>query len=101
MVPCPRACEKRDSGRRSLGIVGRFPDLVYEVVPSVILKRGRSTMQQSQAMRIMAEKYEQLARASADPAERRRLYEYIKLYRDMEMHFAEAESAQRARERRD
>lgn len=48
----------------------------------------------------MAEKYEQLARASAEPAERRRLYEYVNLYQDMERHFAAAESAQRARERR-
>lgn len=43
-------------------------------------------------MRIMADKYEQLARLSADPVERRRFGEYDKLYRDMEAHFAEAEA---------
>ncbi len=55
-------------------------------------------MHQSLTMRVMAEKYEQLARASSDPIERQRFREYIKLYREMEVHFAEAEKAEEARD---
>ena len=47
--------------------------------------------QHSMTMRIMAEKYEALAKTTADPAERDRFGEYVKLYREMELHFAETE----------
>ena len=47
--------------------------------------------QQSMAMRIMAEKYEQLAQTTPDPAERQRFGEYVKLYREMELHFVQTE----------
>ena len=50
--------------------------------------------QHSLTMRIMAEKYEQLAKTSADPAERERFGEYVKLYREMELHFAAAEKSE-------
>ena len=49
---------------------------------------------QSLTMRVMAEKYEELAKTSPDPAERQRLGEYVKLYREMEVHFAEIEKAE-------
>ncbi len=48
----------------------------------------------SLTMRLMAEKYEQLAKASSDPAERERFGEYVKLYREMEIHFAAAEKSE-------
>jgi hypothetical protein len=50
--------------------------------------------QQSMAMRIMAEKYEQLAKTTPNAAERQRFGEYVKLYREMELHFVEAEKAE-------
>lgn len=55
---------------------------------------------QSLTMRVMAEKYEELARVASNPAERQRFGEYVKLYREMEVHFAEAEKAEETRDRR-
>jgi hypothetical protein len=49
---------------------------------------------QSVTMRVMAEKYEQLAKISPNPAERQRFGDYVKLYREMEVHFAEIEKAE-------
>jgi hypothetical protein len=46
-------------------------------------------MDQSAAMRVMVEKYERLAETAEDPAERERFVEYVRLYREMEAHFAE------------
>ena len=54
---------------------------------------------QSVTMRVMAEKYEQLARTAPDAAERQRFGEYVRLYREMEVHFTEAEKARDARYR--
>jgi len=51
-------------------------------------------------MRVMAEKYEQLARTASNPAERQRFGEYVKLYREMEVHFVAAEQAEEARYRK-
>lgn len=55
---------------------------------------------QSLTMRVMAEKYEELARVASNPAERQRFGEYVKLYREMEVHFAEAEKAEETRDPR-
>jgi hypothetical protein len=54
---------------------------------------------QSLTMKVMAEKYEQLARSTSDPADRQRFGEYVKLYREMEGHFAEAERSTDATDR--
>ena len=51
-------------------------------------------VQQTVTMRVMAERYEALAKTAANPAERERYGEYVKLYREMETHFAEAEKAE-------
>ncbi len=75
------------------------PVWLYGGALRIQAKWGRSVPQPSQTMRIMAEKYEQLARATTDPAERRRFGEYVRLYRGMEIDFAEPENAQQARER--
>jgi len=48
---------------------------------------------QSLTMRVMAEKYEHLAKTAPGEADRRRFSEYGKLYREMEVHFVEAEKA--------
>lgn len=47
--------------------------------------------QQSRTMRLLAEKYEQLAKTAPSPTERQRFGEYVKLYRQMEHHFEESE----------
>ncbi|HEV3177436.1 MAG TPA: hypothetical protein VGZ72_15695 [Stellaceae bacterium] len=49
---------------------------------------------QSVTMRVMAEKYERLAQTAASPTERERFSEYVKLYREMELHFVEVEKAE-------
>ena len=41
-------------------------------------------------MRIMAERYEQLAKTATTVTERERFREYVKLYREMEVHFHQA-----------
>ena len=53
--------------------------------------------QHSVTMRLMAEKYEQLAKTTPNPAERERFVEYVKLYREMEVHFATAEKSEEHR----
>ena len=50
--------------------------------------------QHSTTMRIMAEKYEQLAKTTSNPAKRERFGEYVKLYREMEVHFAATEKSE-------
>ena len=45
---------------------------------------------QALTMRIMAERYEQLAKTAATATERERFNEYVKLYREMEVHFEHA-----------
>ncbi len=57
-------------------------------------------MHQSVTMRVMAEKYEQLAKTASNPVERERFGEYVKLYREMEAHFAEAEKAEESNRKR-
>ena len=49
------------------------------------------TVHRSVTMRVMAEKYEWLAKTAANPAERQRFSDYAKLYREMELHFVEVE----------
>jgi hypothetical protein len=55
---------------------------------------------QSVTMRVMADKYEELARATSNPAERQRFGDYVKLYREMAVQFAEAERAEETREQK-
>jgi hypothetical protein len=54
----------------------------------------------SVTMRVMAEKYEWLAKTAANPAERQRFSDYAKLYREMELHFVEVEKRAGRREPR-
>jgi len=53
--------------------------------------------QHSMTMRLMAEKYEKLAQTAPNLAERERFSEYVKLYREMEVHFAAAEKSEEHR----
>ncbi len=53
--------------------------------------------QHSVTMRLMAEKYEELARTAPNAAERQRFGEYVKLYRELEGHFAAAEKSEEHR----
>jgi len=53
-----------------------------------------SMVQQSVTMRVMAERNKALAKTAAFPADRERYGEYVKLYREMETRFAEAEKTE-------
>ena len=48
----------------------------------------------SATMRMMAEKYESLAKTAVNPAQRQRFAEYAKLYREMELHLVEVEKSE-------
>ncbi len=98
VFPRTHACAKKELAPVGLGLTSRFPQLTR--TGSYNAYAWAEAMHQSVTMRVMAEKYEQLAKTAANPAERERFSEYVKLYREMEAHFAEAEKAEESDRKR-
>jgi hypothetical protein len=78
-------CSKRGLSAAVLGSLLNLTDAKYEDVQG-LPTRVALMVDRSVTMRVMAEKYEWLAKTAANPAERQRFSDYAKLYREMELH---------------
>jgi hypothetical protein len=83
-------CSKKGLSAAVLGSLLNLADAKYEDVQG-LPTRVALMVDRSVTMRVMAEKYEWLAKTAANPAERQRFSDYAKLYREMELHFVEVE----------